>query len=90
MCCSYPACLAISDKGDEMVQVGDTTTHGKILSESVKWDNHEQIVSLYDDSDREVFTVILWDKPNNFSISEDIYATDEEAVQAYVGLAFGM
>jgi hypothetical protein len=72
-------------------KVGDSGYYGLILAESVVWGRlpwNDQIVSLYDEADKEVYTVILWGDKGRTELKRQSTANDEEAVQIYLSWAF--
>lgn len=72
-------------------KVGHMTQFGKLVAESIIWDNPNQTVAVYEMSHKDAYQVIIWDisdKIGEFEISRTIHDEDEKAIEMFLSRAF--
>lgn len=78
---------------EKKYKVGNVTDFGLLLTESVKYDNSKQTVSLYENSDKSGYTLKIWDTSDNgdeYEYFTTFTLHHEGAVEMYLWHAFGV
>lgn len=71
-------------------KVGQSHYYGLITADALKWDKSGNTVSMYENSDKGIYTVVEWDKSGEFEIKVDFYERSADAGIHYLYQAFNV